>query len=128
MTVGHASRPPAPSPSMLCRLTRPTLALFALAAIVGCQQEPISTYRVPRVQKSPPRLLGAIAPASESVWFLKLTGAAPEVATHEREFEQFVRSLRFTDDPKAPITWALPAGWREAAPPAKGGMAEQTRF
>jgi hypothetical protein len=113
---------------MLRWLTRHVLALFAFAALAGCQQESISTYRVPHVAKSPPRLLGAIAPAGESVWFLKLTGAAPEVATHEREFEQFVRSLRFTDDSKSPISWALPDGWREAAAPAKGGMAEQTRF
>src|SRR5215204_5649599 len=113
---------------MLRRSIRHTIALFAFAALAGCQQEAITTYRVPRVQKPPPRLLGAIAPAGESVWFLKLTGPTPEVAAHEREFEHFVRSLRFTDDPKAPLTWTLPPGWRQADPPPKGGLAEQTRF
>jgi hypothetical protein len=107
---------------------RRALPLLALAALAGCQQEAITTYRVQRVQKAPPRLLGAIAPVGESVWFLKLTGPAPEIADHAREWEQFVRSLRFTDDPKAPLTWALPAGWRQADPPPKGGLAEQMRF
>ena len=113
---------------MVRRSIRHTVALFALAALAGCQQEAITTYRVPHVQKPPPRLLGAIAPVGESVWFLKLTGPAPEVTAHEREFEQFVRSLRFTDDPKSPLTWTLPAGWRQGDPPPKGGLAEQTRF
>ena len=112
---------------MVRRSIRPSLVLFAVAAVAGCQQEAISTYRVPRVPKSPPRLLGAIAPAGESVWFVKLTGPAPEVALHEREFEQFIRSLKFSDDPKAPLTWAVPAEWRESAP-IKSGFAEQTRY
>ncbi|HEY1380849.1 MAG TPA: hypothetical protein VGF55_28870 [Gemmataceae bacterium] len=103
--------------------------LVALTLLAGCQPEPIVSYRVPRHPKPPPRLLGAIAPVGESVWFVKLTGPAPEVAAHDKEFEQFVRSLHFADDPKQPLTWTLPPGWREAAAaPVKPGLAEQTRF
>jgi hypothetical protein len=105
---------------------RRTLPLLALIALAGCQPEAITTYRVPRTPKPLPRLLGAIVPAGESVWFLKLTGPAPEVAAHAAEFEQFVRSLRFPAD--APITWTVPQGWREGGPPVKGGPAEQMRF
>ncbi len=105
-------------------------ALFlGLTLSAGCQPEPITSYRVPREHKPPPRLLGAIAPVGDSVWFVKLTGPAPEIAAHDKEFEAFVKSLRFADDPKKPLTWTLPAGWREAgAAPVKPGLAEQTRF
>jgi hypothetical protein len=105
------------------------LAFLAAVALAGCQQETITTYRVPRVEKPRPRLLGAIIPAGDTVWFLKLVGSAPEIAVHEKEFDQFARSLRFADDPKAPLTWTAPDGWRElTGAPAKPGLAEQTRF
>src|SRR5438094_98141 len=75
------SRPARTPESSMVRVSiRRALPLLALAALAGCQPEAITTYRVPHVQKAPPRLLGAIAPVGESVWFLKLTGPAPEVA------------------------------------------------
>jgi hypothetical protein len=103
-------------------------ALLALALFAGCQQESISTYRVPRIEQSPPRLLGAIVPVGDNVWFLKLVGPAPAIAAREKEFDQFVRSLRFSDDAKSPLTWTTPEGWQEIAEGPAKGLGAQTRF
>jgi hypothetical protein len=127
MTPGVSVPPHTPELSVVRVSIRRTLPLLALV-VVGCQPEAITSYRVPRTPKPPPRLLGAILPVGDTVWFLKLTGAAPEIAAHATEFEQFVRSLHFTDDTKAPLTWTLPTGWRDGSPPIKGGPAEQMRF
>jgi hypothetical protein len=105
----------------------PRLALVALVTLTGCQQEAITTYRAPRLEKPLPRLLGAIAPAGDSVWFVKLVGPAPEMATHAADFDRFVRSLRF-NEPNSPIDWTLPENWREAAAGPAKGLAEQTRY
>jgi hypothetical protein len=106
----------------------PRLALTACLLLAGCQQEAITTYRAPRLEKPPPRLLGAIAPVSDFVWFVKFVGPAPEIAAHAGDFDKFVGSLRF-DDPQKHIAWTLPDNWRETvASPAKGGLAEQTRY
>jgi hypothetical protein len=113
---------------LLIRRLRIVPALFVLALLAGCQQETISTYRVPRVEQSSPRLLGAIAPAGDDVWFLKLVGPAPAIVEREREFDRFVHSLRFTNDPKAPLTWTTPDGWQAVAEGPAKGLGAQTRF
>ncbi len=44
------------------------------------------------------RLLGGIVPAGESVYFLKLLGAADKVAAHKEEFAGWVKSFTFHAD------------------------------
>lgn len=56
------------------------------------------------------RMLGAILPQGEQLWFFKLTGDPEPVAAVEPAFRQFLKSVTF---PKADApTWSLPEGWR----------------
>jgi hypothetical protein len=106
---------PRPASARTTRLRRPAalLAGLALAALAGCQQETVTSYRVPRLDTPPPRLLAAIVPAGEKIWFFKLAGPAPEVAAHQAEFDRFVNSLNFLEAGDPPVTWVLPEGWEE---------------
>jgi hypothetical protein len=100
---------------------RRTLVLaFVLAAVTfaGCQnQDEIRRYQVPRAaapnEKTPARLLAAMLPHQEQMWFFKMIGPEEAVGLHKAEFERFVSSVRFTGKADAPLTWAVPEGWRE---------------
>jgi peptidoglycan/xylan/chitin deacetylase (PgdA/CDA1 family) len=85
--------------------------LIVLVA-TGCQDETVRHYKVSRVPEPPTRLLGAILPAGDQVWFVKLSGPEAAVAPHRGEFEQMVRSIRFAKEGDEPITWSTPTGWR----------------
>src|SRR5262245_14839287 len=106
------------------RLRLPPLLCFALAlGAAGCKEDDgIRAYTVPKLRQSPPRLLAAMIPAGERVWFIKMSGAEPKIAAEKKSFEQFVGSLKFSENATAPLTWLLPDGWREA------GGKTQTRF
>lgn len=92
-----------------------SLCVMLALAVTGCREnEPIRAYPAPKVRVEPPRLLAAIVPAGEKVWFFKLSGAAPAVAAEQARFLQFVESLRFSDRKEAPVAWTLPPGWRES--------------
>ena len=60
------------------------------------------------------RLLGAIIPHDKDTWFFKLTGKLDAVGAYQKEFEDFVRSVRFDQGGEA-ITWRLPDGWERLA-------------
>jgi hypothetical protein len=89
------------------------LALSAFFLLIGCQEATIEHYRVPKDRQAARRLLAAIIPHGDRIWFFKLSGPLAEVDKHEKEFEQFIQSVRFTDKPGRPITWTAPKGWRE---------------
>jgi hypothetical protein len=40
-------------------------------------------------------------------------GPVSQVGEQKEAFDQFIRSLRFTDNAERPITWTKPNGWRE---------------
>jgi hypothetical protein len=111
--MDRPSCPPAPANSFARRLAPALLAVLALGALAGCQDEAIRHYKVPRVETAPTRLLGAIAPVGEKVWFFKLTGPAPLVAKQQAAFDQFIRSLHFQDNAQPLITWTAPEGWEQ---------------
>jgi hypothetical protein len=104
----------------------------AAALSAGCQQDDIQRYQVakpepPRApgradaapgEKGDLRMLAAILPQGERLWFVKLMGSAAAVAPHAEAFDQFIRSVRFTGSPDRPMTWTVPEGWREE--PGKG--------
>lgn len=100
----------------MTRISLRILIAIALALCVpGCRDdESIRAYPVPKVRLEPPRLLAAIVPAGEKIWFFKLAGAAPAVAAEQARFQQFVESLKFADKKDSPVIWTLPPGWREA--------------
>jgi len=93
--------------------------LFALA---GCEEEQITRYSAPPAPPLPSwanediprlRMIAAIIPHGGQVWFFKLLGTDAAVTGLAEPFEQFVRSIRFTDDAKKPVSWQLPKGWQE---------------
>jgi len=102
---------------------------FGLLAAVGCGQgDEIRTYQVKKPTDQPPaaapaeptpegpakvRLLGAIIPVKEVSWFVKFTGPIEAIDAHEKEFDELLRSIRVTDDPRQPPTYKAPAGWKE---------------
>lgn len=63
-------------------------------------------------QAKPARMLGAILPYGDQLWFFKLTGDPEPVAGVEPAFREFLKSITFPT-PDAP-TWTLPEGWRSS--------------
>jgi hypothetical protein len=96
----------------------PAAALLFLT-LAGCQgQDEIRHYQVER--EAPPRLLAAILPHGDRVWFFTAKGPAPVVGAHRKQFEEFLHSIKFTDSKEPPLTWKVPEGWHEEQVPAKG--------
>jgi hypothetical protein len=101
--------------STTARLPRPVAAVvggLALLLLAGCRDDEIRHYRVPRTEPPPTRLLAAILPAGEKVWFVSVSGPAPAVAALQPAFDQFVQTIRFPEDERRRITWTLPADWQ----------------
>jgi hypothetical protein len=89
------------------------LALLMFLLLSGCKEVKIEHYQVPKEGKPAQRLLGAIIPHGKKVWFFKLLGVQTAVDRHEKEFEPFIRSVRFTDKADPPISWTVPKEWKE---------------
>src|SRR5438067_1529383 len=83
----------------------------AALLLLGCQQDEIRSYRVPKPEAT--RLLAVIIPHGDRTWFFKLMGPASQIDEQKGTFDQFVRSVRFTDRADAPIAWTVPKGWEE---------------
>jgi hypothetical protein len=93
---------------------------LAATLLLGCQNDEIRSYRVPKpeptralVPSEATRLLAAIIPHGQQTWFFKLVGPVAQVDEQKEPFDQFIRSVRFTDNAERPITWTKPNGWRE---------------
>ena len=101
--------------------------------LAGCEQhEEVSTYTVPTQESlqtpeflkataarkpRPARMLAAIVPQGQALWFFKLQGPPEPVATLEPDFRTLLKSVRFADTGKA--EWTLPPNWQEK--PVKPG-------
>ena len=105
-----------------CWLLPIALLILAPGAFTGCQrEEKIEYYVVPRVEtmpavqavgkKEPVRFLGAILPAKDEVWFLKLVGPEATVTPLAEPFEKFVKTIRFTGKVDSPV-WIRTRCWR----------------
>jgi hypothetical protein len=114
----------------LCRFSRMAIAAAGLSAFLGgCRpSDGIVSYEILKhaeLQKErggttaepvapepakPARMLGAILPHGEQLWFFKLTGDPEPVAGVEPAFREFLKSITFPK-PDTP-TWTLPEGWR----------------
>jgi hypothetical protein len=107
---------------------------LAVLALAGCQPaDEIRRYQVPhaddRQDHVPPRMLAAILPHANQMWFFKLLGPAPAVGEHREAFERFVRSVRFTDKAEKPLSWTVPDDWRETNKDIKAaGIAGLKRY
>ncbi len=106
-----------------------SLAALGLFALLGCGGDGVRSYTVPRTTEATRapapvvpdgepkgRLLGAIiqVPNTEVSWFVKFSGSIATVSEHEKAFDDFLASIRVTDDPRKPPTYTAPAGWTES--------------
>lgn len=57
------------------------------------------------------RMLGAMVPFLDRVWFFKLMGPKAAVTAQESAFQGFIKSLHFSADGKP--GWTLPKDWKE---------------
>ncbi|VTT97269.1 Uncharacterized protein OS=Pirellula staleyi (strain ATCC 27377 / DSM 6068 / ICPB 4128) GN=Psta_4196 PE=4 SV=1 [Gemmataceae bacterium] len=61
------------------------------------------------------RLLGAIIPAGGgSSFFVKFVGPIDKVTAAEKDFDAFLSSIRVPGEGNKPVSWTVPAGWKEA--------------
>ena len=97
-------------------------------AFAGCKpSEEIRTYTVEKEPEKPigpdetgegkMRMLAGIIPLAEnSSHFVRFLGTAQTIAPYEADFDSFVKSIVLTGDPKQPMTWTIPAGWKLGKP------------
>ncbi len=94
------------------------LALAVLVWMTGCGEEvEIRRYQVPRVKepRAPQswRLLGAIIPHGEKIWFFKVDGPIKDITEQKDAFDRFIRTVEFTKSGPEPIAWKLPSNWQQ---------------
>jgi len=90
-------------------------------AAPGCHKEDIQTYAVPKaieVKDEPvlgdapkERMLGAVIPHGDEVWFLKMQGPEKDIEAHKAIFDQVLHSFHFLDQKDKPVAWVTPPGW-----------------
>lgn len=103
-----------------------SVVIVALATCVSCgPSEEIDSYQIERT--APPRepfvaeevanelhrMLTAMLPMDDQVYFFKLVGKKPVVDRHRVEFEKFVASVAKAEAASQSFTWKLPEGWSE---------------
>ena len=90
--------------------------LIGTVFIAGCaEQEPITTYRVPtkipdELLPGKDRMLAAMIPLGDEVWYFKVTGPEEPTAEIVDEFRKFVSDVEFKDG--EPDLSELPETWR----------------
>ena len=95
------------------------LAVLLLAITFGCSKPaPIQTYTIPtkvpeQLRAGKERMLAAMFPKGESVWFFKVTGPEQAIDEIDETFRRFVEEIEFSDD--VPDLAKLPQGWRRGA-------------
>jgi hypothetical protein len=104
----------------------PYCVLLAITACVSCKPaDEIQTYTVERT--SPPqepfvvdevagqldRMLSAMLPVGDQVYFFKLVGKKPAVDRHREEFQKFIGDVSKGPSAEKPLAWVLPSGWSE---------------
>jgi hypothetical protein len=86
-------------------------------ALAGCRaEEEIRSYDVAQPDREKIRMLTAMVLAGKETWVVKLTGPEEQVAGQAKAFNDFVGSIRINegkDKQDTPITWTVPAGWKE---------------
>jgi hypothetical protein len=89
----------------------------------GCDKDQIRGYQVHRVETEPmtpahaalgrSRMLAAIVPHGDRIWFFKVLGPEEQVGEQKEAFDQFISSIRFSDQREPPISWSVPEGWEQ---------------
>jgi hypothetical protein len=84
-----------------------------LVLLLGCGPRDEIRHFTLRKPQATHRLLGAMVPRGDRVWFLKVTGSQETLAPLSGPFESLVASLSFGTEPDARPKWVLPKGWTE---------------
>lgn len=98
-------------------VTARVLLLIACVVAVGCEKKSgISEYSIPRVvpselQPGNDRMLAAMVPRGEVVWFFKVTAPEKSIALAETDFRNFVTAIQFNERNEPDLS-KLPDGWR----------------
>jgi len=104
--------------------------VFACLFSVGCSgtdvvttksEAPKPDEKKPDDQKTPAtgdaketRLLGALIPAGDDTnYFVKFVGPSDKIDANEKDFDAFLNSIRVPGEGGKPISWTVPAGWKE---------------
>lgn len=100
---------------LVSRPFRWLIGLAALLLLVGCGEEAeIVQYdfdpRPPAELRDEKRMLGAIIPLADRVWFIKLQADVVQVDAVDDQLQQWVSELQFID--KEPV-FNLPEGWQQ---------------
>lgn len=111
------------------RFLAPICTLLAIAACASCKpSEEIRTYTV--VRTAPPkepfvaedvagqldRMLTAMLPVGDQVYFFKLVGKKSAVDRHRDDFQKFIGDMSRGASDNKPLSWVLPSGWSEKGP------------
>ncbi len=93
-------------------------SLFVLLAFAGCQNEDrVVTYTIPttmpaQMRAGNERMLAAMVPNGDQIWFFKVTGPEAAIGRIEQVFKQFVAGIEFEEgNPKLDV---FPEGWQRA--------------
>ena len=92
------------------------LMIGLMTCMAGCEQTaPIITYRVPtklpdELLPGKDRMLAAMVPKDQNIWFFKVTGPEGAVGAIEVPFRDFVEDIEFANG--VPVLADLPKGWR----------------
>ena len=96
-----------------------TAIAVVLTAAAGCDQPAsietyvISTAVPSELMPKKQRMLGAMFPRGDQVWFFKVMGPESSIAAIGNDFRGFVEGVSFAD--QGPLLNSLPEGWRRAA-------------
>ena len=83
----------------------------------GCRQDDvIQQETVTHEDREPIRLRVAILKHENVAWFIRLDGPESLVNEHQKTFDEFVRSTKFTGKKDVPITWNEPKEWKKDPP------------
>ena len=88
----------------------------AICLFAGCSKpDPIVTYTIPtqlpeQFKAGKDRMLAAMVPRGQDVWFFKVTGPESAITSVETTFRDFVKSIEFSGG--NPKLSDLPDGWR----------------
>ncbi len=92
------------------------ILISSVALMGGCDSpEPVIVYTVPtsippQLRQGKERMLAAMVPRGDEVWFFKVVGPADAMEGIESSYRQFVETVPFGDD--GPELAELPEGWR----------------
>jgi len=97
----------------------------AIVVLAGCKDDgpDIVRQNPPHIPRPAPaekdRMLAVLVTEKDKAWSFRLSGAASAVTAHRAKFDEFLKSIKFGDEP--PLKWTLPEGWTE-------GPGDEVRF